>query len=67
MISLQVNGETKTLNSECSVTDALNSWGYQSKDIAVAINGEFVARTLYAQQSLKQNDLVDIVTPIQGG
>ncbi len=67
MISLQVNGETKTLNSACTVADALKTWGYQSKDIAIAINGEFVPRAFYTQQPLIDNDLIDIVTPIQGG
>ena len=67
MIDLQVNGEAKRLESDCSVADALTAWGYRLEDIAIAVNSEFVPRHQYPQQILAENDLVDIVTAIQGG
>ena len=67
MITLQVNGESKSLKKTSSVAEALIFWGYRQENIAIAINSEFVPRSLYVERQLQQNDLVDIVTPIQGG
>lgn len=67
MIELKVNGEIKTLPPDLTVQQALEHWGYQGNDIAVAINGDFVPRSHYAEQALHARDCVDIVAPIQGG
>ncbi len=67
MIELQVNGETKALQEALSIQDALQTWGYTGDSIAVAINGEFVPRSSYAEHRLAANDSVEIVAPIQGG
>ncbi len=34
---------------------------------AVAVNRRFVARARYSQTTLRENDQVDIVVPMQGG
>lgn len=67
MIELNVNGEMKTLPASLPVEQALAHWGYQGKDIAVAINGDFVPRSRYAEQAVNAQDHIDIVAPIQGG
>ena len=67
MIELRVNGEHKTLRESISVQQALEAWGYTGEQIAVAVNGEFVPRSQYAEQQLAANDSVEIVAPIQGG
>jgi sulfur carrier protein len=67
MINLTVNGDSKNIEPDTSVADALKHWGYQCENIAVAINLEFVPRSQYQQQCLSDQDCVDIVTPIQGG
>lgn len=67
MMKLMVNNQRKTLQVRCSILDALAQWGYQPHTIAVAINGEFVPRSTYAQHVLADGDQVDIVAPIQGG
>ena len=67
MITLSVNGETKTINANCSVNDALTQWGYQASTIAVAINQTFVPRSHYNEHHFIAGDCVDIVAPIQGG
>jgi sulfur carrier protein len=67
MIEVILNGESRALPGATSVSHALQAWGYQCERIAVAINGEFVARTDYAQRLLDERDLVDVVAPMQGG
>lgn len=67
MIEVILNGEARALPQATTVSNALREWGYQCERIAVAINGEFVARGDYAQRLLDERDLVDVVAPMQGG
>ena len=67
MIVLSVNGEPKELPQPLTVAQALQQWGYSGDNIAVAVNGEFVPRSTYAEHALQAQDSVDIVAPIQGG
>ncbi len=67
MITVKINSETKKLQPDTTVAQALESLGYQNSKIAVAINGEFVPRTHYPNTVLQANDLIDVVAPIQGG
>lgn len=67
MIKLSVNNEIRELAPSTSLQDALLAWGHGEVKIAVAINGEFVARTTYAERELQAGDQIDIVKPVGGG
>jgi sulfur carrier protein len=67
MIEIVLNGENRTLPPTISVANALQLWGYRCEQIAIAINGEFVARTEYSTTLLRAKDFVDVVAPVQGG
>ena len=67
MITLSVNNESKTLGPASLLSDALQIWGYGDTKIAVAINGEFVPRSTYAERKLHEGDQIDIVKPVGGG
>lgn len=66
-IELSVNNESKSLASKTLLNDALQAWGYGDSKIAVAINGEFVPRSTYAERELVNGDQIDIVKPVGGG
>ena len=67
MINISLNNETKKIASNTLLSDALVQWGFGDIKIAVAINGEFVPRSTYANRLLQNGDLVDIVKPVGGG
>lgn len=67
MIIVSANNIQKQLVDACVLSEALEQWGYITKQIAVAINGEFVPRSRYGKQVLAESDCIDIVSPIQGG
>jgi sulfur carrier protein len=67
VIEVLVNGEKRSIDTQAVLNDALQQWGYICEKIAVAINGEFVARGSYANVTLNANDTLDIVAPVQGG
>ena len=67
MIEMTVNGEIRVLPQPTTLADALTQWGYTCEKVAVAINGEFVARSEYTQRRLQAKDFLDVVAPVQGG
>lgn len=67
MISVSLNNEPVTLESDTLLSDALEQWRYGDQKIAVAINGEFVPRSRYRETRLKERDQLDIVKPVGGG
>jgi sulfur carrier protein len=66
-IEMMLNGEPRALPAPMTLADALVQWGYVCEKVAVAINGEFVARADYAQRLLQERDCLDVVAPVQGG
>ena len=67
MISISLNNKPTEITRDTLLKDALQQWGYGESKIAVAINGEFVARAAYAERMLQAKDEVDIVKPVGGG
>ncbi len=67
MIEVRVNGERQRIDVAAALSDALRQWGYACEKIAVAINGEFVARSQYENTVLKAHDQLEVVAPVQGG
>lgn len=67
MIKAFVNNTEVILSDAALVTEAIEKSGFAGHIIAVAINGEFVAKSQYSHVTIKQNDNIDIVKPIGGG
>ena len=66
-IELSVNNESVSLAANTLLSEALQQWSYGDSKIAVAINGEFVPRSTYAERELLNGDQIDIVKPVGGG
>lgn len=64
---LSVNGERHTCMLPITVAAALSAWGYEATQVAVAVNGEFVPRSIHAQRLLQAGDAVDVLSAVQGG
>jgi sulfur carrier protein len=67
MITLQLNGETKTLTAGSSIIDAINDWHLADRSFAVAVNDEFIPKSAYADVSLIEGDRIELLIPMQGG
>ena len=67
-MQLIINGESQTLEAVTSVQQLLTGLGYDGTGrIAVAIDGRFVPRQAYDSVSLRENQVIDVVSPMQGG
>ena len=66
-MKIRVNGEIREAESPCSVADMLDRFGYTAGEVAVAVNGEFVPRSIHPRQAVEDGDELDIVAPQVGG
>lgn len=67
MIKLTLNGEEKTLEEQCVLSQAINYWQLQDKSFAVAINEHFIPKSVYQDTLLQEGDRVELLVPMQGG
>lgn len=67
-MQVKFNGELLEIENALSIHDFLSQRGILSSAyFAVAINRQFVPRNQYRAIIIKANDVIDIVTPMQGG
>jgi sulfur carrier protein len=64
--AIVVNGEPRQTEAR-TVAELLAQLGYGEKEVATALNSEFVPRHARAHTRLERNDRVEIVSPRQGG
>jgi len=67
MITIYFNGETISVFENQSLLELLTETGCKDEYCAVALNRLFVPRIQHAITFLKENDVVEIITPMQGG
>ncbi|MDQ3305989.1 MAG: sulfur carrier protein ThiS [Actinomycetota bacterium] len=62
-----VNGEERTLASGTTVAELIGELGVGPKGVAVAVNGEVVARGVWTERTLDDSDRVEVLGAMQGG
>lgn len=67
MITIYLNKQSITLSTESKISDILNQHGFSDDYFSIAINQKFIPRSSYATTYLKNNDVIDILSPMQGG
>lgn len=66
-MKLQVNGETKELSPGHSVRHLIDSLGLQGKPVAVEVNKRVVRKKDHEIATLREGDVIEIVTLVGGG
>lgn len=67
MITIQFNNENMTLESDYLLKTLLAKQGLKNDCYAVAVNRQFIPRAYYENTILKEGDVVEIISPMQGG
>ncbi len=62
-----LNGKLAELEDIANIDDLLLSQGYKGKTVAVAVNNNFVPRSLYDTHIINDGDCIEVVAPMQGG
>jgi sulfur carrier protein len=68
-MKIVLNGEPRELRSSATVVDAVDASGApESRDgVAVAVGGEVVPRSSWADRTLAEGDQVEVLQAVQGG
>ena len=67
MIVLTVNGKPRELEASIGLAAYLDSFGVNLQYVAVGYNGEVIKKEQYAEVSLRDGDVLEIVRPVGGG
>ena len=67
MIEIIVNGEKRTVNDAINIKEMIAELGYAKEGFALALNGTFVAINAYESTMIRADDIVEILSPVQGG
>ena len=67
MLRLVVNGQSREIDAPVTVADYLRSLGFEGRYVAVARNGDVLAREAFEHVTLADGDRLEIVRPVGGG
>ena len=65
-MNITVNGEIMSVHAK-TLGDILDELGYKGQRVATAINAQFVSSANRNDTKLSEGDMLEIVTPRQGG
>ena len=65
-MNISVNGEIMSVHAK-TLGDILDELGYKGQRVATAINAQFVSSANRNDTKLSEGDMLEIVTPRQGG
>lgn len=66
-MTVVVNGEARSLDGPATVDGLVDALGLERRGLAVALNGEVVPRSVWADRPVRDGDHVEILTIAQGG
>ena len=66
-MQVTVNGTVRECNHSLTVSEFLQSLGYDMVFIAVAVDGAHVARQEWSKTLIQAGQSIEIVSPMQGG
>jgi thiazole synthase len=67
LITLTINGQSRSLPAPLTVAELLRTLGHDSRRIAVEVNRDVVPRARHGEHTLAAGDKVEIVTLVGGG
>ncbi len=67
MITLTVNGKSRTIPREMTLLEFMQEHGVNPQTVAVEYNGEILRRDRYGEVHLQAGDRVEIVHMVGGG
>ncbi len=67
LVNLLVNGDPRSVPSDCTVAELIGVLGLQTRRIAIAINRDLVPRSTFATHRLAADDRVEILEAVGGG
>jgi thiamine biosynthesis protein ThiS len=67
MVTILLNDQRVKLTEQSSVADVLQKYNYANGFFAVALNSMVIRQDEYKKIILKNEDVLEIIVPMQGG
>lgn len=67
LMSIQVNGQAVAVPPGQALTTCLEQLGYDLRLVALEFNGEILHRQHWPRTSVKEGDVLEVVTIVGGG
>ncbi len=67
MVTIQFNAQFISVPKDSSLSELLIQQQLVDTYFAVAVNQQWVPRSTYSEKILKAGDVINIITPMQGG
>ncbi len=67
LVNLLVNGDPRSVPSDCTVAELIGALGLQTRRIAIAVNRDLVPRSAFSTHRLTADDRVEILEAVGGG
>ena len=67
MISVRFVDEIINIEKNSTLAELLVKQNYQNNGTIIALNRKFIPASLYDTTCLQENDLIEIIIPMQGG
>ena len=66
-VSVHLNGEAQRVPADLNLESLLRYLGHQPRLVVVEYNGAILPRTLWADQTVGESDVLEVVTIVGGG
>jgi len=67
IMKININGTQKEFTEVIKLSDLVNKYCKQPRCIVTAVNGDIILSKDWENTILKENDSIDLVTPVGGG
>jgi len=67
MLNVKLNGEDKVVEGCSLLENAIAEWALSNQTFAIALNEQFIPKSLYASTQLQEGDRLEFLVPMQGG
>lgn len=66
-VTIRVNGEARVCSAGQTLLQVVEQLGYRPQLVVVEFNGEILPRSRWAEQSVREADVLEVVTIVGGG
>ncbi len=67
LVNLLINGDPRSVPSDCTVAELIDTLGLETRRIAIAVNRDVVPRSAFTTHQLAADDRVEILEAVGGG
>lgn len=64
---IYINDQPLSLDFSCTLQEMLEQKNKSAAHVAIAINNQFIPKSMFTRTIVQDGDRIDLITPMQGG